>query len=598
MIVAGLLAHSPNSYGQCTGVDITFPAPYNDTLFICHDSPMIDLMQYASTATGLFSGSGIVGGTSFDPIGLGGGHYDVTYTDGANTCSKTVTVVEFAFSGADPDTLVCKDSPSVFLQNFTEPDGGTYWNGPIQILDGSGNAILYPTVLGTGTHQIEYRLGTVSCIREFVVSSVVLIIPDNDIASAPCINDEPYNLVTVSTMEPSFGNGFYLSGPGISGSIFDPAAAGPGEHQIYFSNGVDSCSDVINVLPILTEANILPADTVNICTNALPFTIMGNGPTELAGSFTINSDTSFAGNNFGFEPAEYDTGTYMIEYLYIDVEGSGCPSFDTLFVNVNDLTVDIINNQGTFCESDGPFLVNVSPPGGVLYADDASVQFFDAQTIDIANTPPGTYWLYYDYSDIDVGCFGSDSLQIEITTGQDVSFAVIPSDCITEPDKVIYTGTEITDTSNALVWSINEYELTEGMGDTMLVTWTYPGTYEISLSLADGSCIANGDSLTQVIPSRTQDDCGALAYIPNVFTPNGDDVNDLFLIMGDAVVEMTLHIYDRWGEKVFETSDQLEGWNGTFKDEQLPPGVFFYYVELLLDDGSTTIQKGNVTLIR
>lgn len=87
-------------------------------------------------------------------------------------------------------------------------------------------------------------------------------------------------------------------------------------------------------------------------------------------------------------------------------------------------------------------------------------------------------------------------------------------------------------------------------------------------------------------------------YVPNAFTPNGDGRNDEFKVYGDPIDELELIVYDRWGEKVFETSQKDDGWDGTFRGKSLASDVYAYYVRVLCFNGEEFITKGNVTLIR
>lgn len=87
-------------------------------------------------------------------------------------------------------------------------------------------------------------------------------------------------------------------------------------------------------------------------------------------------------------------------------------------------------------------------------------------------------------------------------------------------------------------------------------------------------------------------------YLPNAFTPNGDGVNDVLLVRGRNITRVFLIIFNRWGQKVFESSDQSVGWDGTFEGELLPPDVYGYYLEVQCGDGETYTVKGNITLIR
>jgi gliding motility-associated-like protein len=86
--------------------------------------------------------------------------------------------------------------------------------------------------------------------------------------------------------------------------------------------------------------------------------------------------------------------------------------------------------------------------------------------------------------------------------------------------------------------------------------------------------------------------------MPNTFTPNGDNLNDIFRI--PTGVTITLHefsIFDRWGNKVFSTGDTTQGWNGSSKGSKSPAGVYTYFIRGADDKGSI-LEKGSVTLIR
>jgi gliding motility-associated-like protein len=93
--------------------------------------------------------------------------------------------------------------------------------------------------------------------------------------------------------------------------------------------------------------------------------------------------------------------------------------------------------------------------------------------------------------------------------------------------------------------------------------------------------------------------------LPNVFTPNGDGLNDYFyLIAADDIKNIkVLQVLNRWGEIVFETknarpNDLAFAWNGTKKGKDLPQGTYVYYLVFELTDGTTESHKGNITLIR
>lgn len=87
-------------------------------------------------------------------------------------------------------------------------------------------------------------------------------------------------------------------------------------------------------------------------------------------------------------------------------------------------------------------------------------------------------------------------------------------------------------------------------------------------------------------------------FIPNVFTPNGDGVNDVLLVQGEWITELSLMIFDRWGEKVFESDNQSIGWDGSYKGVPCSPGVYYYRLEVSCRGGKKYIKGGDVTLIK
>ena len=87
-------------------------------------------------------------------------------------------------------------------------------------------------------------------------------------------------------------------------------------------------------------------------------------------------------------------------------------------------------------------------------------------------------------------------------------------------------------------------------------------------------------------------------FIPNSFTPNGDGRNDVLYVRSDILVDCHFIVYNRWGEKVFETFNQEIGWDGTFKGKECPRATYDWYFKGTCKDGDEVEMKGNVTLIR
>lgn len=94
-------------------------------------------------------------------------------------------------------------------------------------------------------------------------------------------------------------------------------------------------------------------------------------------------------------------------------------------------------------------------------------------------------------------------------------------------------------------------------------------------------------------------------WLPNVFTPNGDGVNDHFVVFSSAEIKIIdrMRIFDRWGELLFELKDftpntERFGWNGRNQNQAMNPGVFIYTVEWTDTEGDKHLEYGDVSLLR
>ncbi len=89
-------------------------------------------------------------------------------------------------------------------------------------------------------------------------------------------------------------------------------------------------------------------------------------------------------------------------------------------------------------------------------------------------------------------------------------------------------------------------------------------------------------------------------YIPTVFSPNGDGINDICGINPDGGIDRAeIQIFDRWGNNLFTNTDRSLAWDGRSKgDKMVPTGVYVYLIKVQLASGSVYLRKGDVTLLR
>lgn len=90
-----------------------------------------------------------------------------------------------------------------------------------------------------------------------------------------------------------------------------------------------------------------------------------------------------------------------------------------------------------------------------------------------------------------------------------------------------------------------------------------------------------------------------LLYIPNSFSPNGDGVNDKFQVYAPGAENVSMKIFNRWGEKVFDYNGDLNGgWDGTFAGRIAQIDVYVYYVEVIYGDGQKIAKEGSITIVK
>jgi len=133
-------------------------------------------------------------------------------------------------------------------------------------------------------------------------------------------------------------------------------------------------------------------------------------------------------------------------------------------------------------------------------------------------------------------------------------------------NETTYDFTELSQGADNFFWNFDRGQTSREKNPRFIFRDT--GTYQIILTVSNNDdCFAHYDTIITIIPDIE-------VFIPNAFSPNGDGINDLFPLLDDRVDEYELFIYNRWGEKMFETQ-QSDLWDGTFRGERLPAGVYF-----------------------
>ncbi len=143
---------------------------------------------------------------------------------------------------------------------------------------------------------------------------------------------------------------------------------------------------------------------------------------------------------------------------------------------------------------------------------------------------------------------------------------------------------------NSIIWDFGDGNTSTQSTPSYFYGENKSGNYLVKVTIVDtNGCVVQNDTLYPFVPSAT-----SYIYIPNVFTPNGDGLNDTFKIVGEfpECVESVL-IFDRWGNLIFSSDSYLNAWNGNYKNGPSPEGVYVYVVS-----GKRFKRFGTVTLLR
>ena len=122
-------------------------------------------------------------------------------------------------------------------------------------------------------------------------------------------------------------------------------------------------------------------------------------------------------------------------------------------------------------------------------------------------------------------------------------------------------------------------------------TFTDYGTYHVKLTVSNSYCSYLDSTIT--ITTST-----SAIYAPNVFTPNGDGLNDEFRVAYKSITSFEGWVYNRWGRLVFHWTDPQKGWDGNIGGRKATPGAYFYVIKALGSDFNPNSQPNKITHLR
>lgn len=425
--------------------------------------------------------NGAVTDSVFNPAAQGTGNHTAFYfyTDNfgcSNSDLLQVTVIDVPAITFTVPSTVCSNENQVTLS--ATPSGGVFSGTAV-----SGNSFDV-TAVAPGNYYIYYQLiGLFGCTSEDSTLITVLAAPSVQIppVNPLCIYEAPFMLNGTPV------NGSY-SGAGITGSTFDPSAAGAGSHLItYIFATHDGCIDsssitiVVHASPVvdLTGPSALCIDE-----NAVVLTGTPSGGTY-----------SGAVNDSLFDPAVTGAGNYVVYYSYTDA--FGCSSSDSLAITVNDISPISFSVDDTVCLNGGILTLSASPVGGTFSGTGVSGNTFSPT---VAGT--GSFYIYYNYPGAS-GCASSDSILITVLPAPAVTLDPVNPKCLNStpvslnglPAGGTYSGNGVSGSLfNASVAGVGThvikyiYTTAQGCSDSAAINIVVNGLPSVSLTGPSTAC--------------------------------------------------------------------------------------------------------------
>ena len=190
-------------------------------------------------------------------------------------------------------------------------------------------------------------------------------------------------------------------------------------------------------------------------------------------------------------------------------------------------------------------------------------------------------------------CNKVDTTRFTITVSPKPISAYIYSPQPTEPNTAVSFSNNSSG-GNLYKWIFGDGDSTVTSVKSVIVKHIYPATGTYNACLVTYNAAGCSDTACQAISVTIN----PILDIPNAFSPNGDGNNDIIYIHGFGIEQMTWRIYDRWGNLVFASTNQTEGWNGLLNGKPLAQDVYHYTLQVEFSTKEKLLKKGDITLLR
>ena len=349
-----------------------------------------------------------------------------------------------------------------------------------------------------------------------------------------------------------------------------------------------TCFNVtVNPTPTMTQ----PTNTTYCNGDVVPISAFVSNPA--GGNFTwTNSSPSIglAANGIGNTPTFNATNlgsTTVTATITVVPELNGCVGIPISYtITVNPTPPAPTASNVNIC-SNSDVTLTASAPGG-------NYEWFDAPTGGTLLTTGASYTTpiltvnstYYVQTTIN-GC-------VSPRTAVNVNIAPLPIFTITGGGVIDIGESTTLSVIPGVVGTTYQWSPPFGLSciscQATVASPTESTWYYVTVTNAGGCRIV--DSIYVEVDPTTN------IYVPNIFSPNNDGNNDLFLVRGKGVELFQLNIYNRWGQLVFESKNIENGWDGTKNGKELNQGAFVYKLNITFYDGGKVEKTGNVTLVR
>ena len=532
----------------------------------------------------------------------------------ANSCSDTdyVTISVNSFEGGLEvygDTILCNSFPEVTLYNESEINLNHHWSNNIEFSDtllfglDERQFLLEPSLGENKVFvKVEDSLGCDAIDSVFIgVYQYDINIESNvNVCLGDSIEVFPVGYESYDSVNFNWG-----PSPLLTSSVNDTNAVIHGVNLgDYFvpvtSTSAYGCSDTDSIYVTIkySDTKVKAFGDTIIC-NSFPLITLNN-ETDTNLIHHWSSDNNYTDTLlYGLNESQISLQTSLGEnYVFVKVIDSvSCFAIDSVFLGVYDYNISYHENL-EICLNDSikmfPVgyenydLVNFNwGPSPLLTSQvDDTIAVFEGIAPGLYSIPVTSTSAYScsdtDYVNIRVSNFDTTA-NISLTTNFDTLINNEQAILTVMPEGYNY------------IWSpVNFVDKEYENNAEVVINQSTLFTVQINDPLVD-KCFRTDSVFIVFIDSKCED---PYVYVPNAFSPNGDGENDVLYVRGRNITDLYFAIFNRWGEKVFETEDQSIGWDGYFRNRNSDPAVFDYYLKYFCDGSKQYFQKGNVTLIR